>query len=119
MVKARKTASNGPVNIRAEFRKLGLLVEQSNDNFRAVQEQYGSINRKLDQHSKILESHSRILEWHSQMLKSHTEMIAKLAVDLTIVKEDIALIKNAVKRKVDLDDFAALERRVALLERKR
>lgn len=98
MAKARKTASNGPVDIRAEFRKLGILIEHGSDQFRAVREQYGSIQGTL---------------------AAHTEMIAKLAVDLTIVKEDIEFIKHGFKQKVDRDEFAALERRVALLERKR
>jgi len=39
-----------------------------------------------------------------------------LSEDMEIVKSDLELIKYSLKRKVDIDDFQALERRVALLE---
>ena len=67
----------------------------------------------------MLFAHTSLLEQHSRMLASHTEMIANLAVDLTVVKQGVESIKNSLKRKVEWDEFAALERRVALLERKR
>lgn len=38
--------------------------------------------------------------------------------DIDIIKMDIELIKNDLRKKVNIDDFAALERRVALLEKR-
>ena len=90
---------------RSEVRGLGALVEETRDEVRGVAEQYGDIKKTLDSHTKILDS--------------HTEMIGSLATDMAIVKEDIAFIKNSVKRKVDVEEFAALERRVLVLEKRR
>ncbi|MFZ2603500.1 MAG: hypothetical protein WAX79_05830, partial [Candidatus Omnitrophota bacterium] len=63
---------------------------------------------------------------------SHTEMIGSTAIDvetlkgmtakntenIEIIKSDIEFIKNSLKKKVDIDEFAFLEKRVVLLERK-
>lgn len=38
--------------------------------------------------------------------------------DIDIVKMDIEFIKNDLRKKVNVDDFAVLERRVALLEKR-
>lgn len=40
-------------------------------------------------------------------------------VDIEIIKSDIEFIKNSVKKKVDIDESAALEKRVLLLEKHR
>lgn len=40
-------------------------------------------------------------------------------VDIEIIKGDVEFIKNGMKKKVDVDEFAALERRVLLLEKRR
>ncbi len=45
--------------------------------------------------------------------------INNLTEDMEIVKTDLELIKYSLKRKVDIDDFQALEHRVALLESRR
>jgi len=39
--------------------------------------------------------------------------------DMEVVKTDIEFIKNSLKKKVDIEEFAALEHRVALLEKHR
>lgn len=40
-------------------------------------------------------------------------------IDIVITKEDIEVIKNSLKKKIDAEEFAALKRRVALLEKRR
>lgn len=42
-----------------------------------------------------------------------------LVENMEIVKTDLEFIKHALKKKVDVDEFAVLERRVALLENRR
>ena len=39
-----------------------------------------------------------------------------LVEDMEIVKTDLEFIKGSLKRKIDVDEFAALERRVLSLE---
>lgn len=88
-----------------EIRHLGVLIESTNDRVQLIAEQT----------SQIISEIKGIKE--TQV--SHTEMIAKLMVDMAITKEDIEFIKQGFKKKIDIEEFAALERRVALLERKR
>ncbi|WP_179293931.1 hypothetical protein [Candidatus Methanoperedens nitratireducens] len=38
--------------------------------------------------------------------------------DIGIMKTDMEFIKNSLKRKVDIDEFSVLEKRVAALESK-
>lgn len=92
-------------DIKQEIRHLGTLIETVNDNVKLVAEQHNGIKKEI--HSV------------KQTLNSHTEMIGKIAVDLAIVKQDGEFIKNSLKQKVDIDEFVALERRVALLENHR
>ena len=46
------------------------------------------------------------------------EKVYSLARNMEIVKMDLEFIKNSFKKKVDVDEFAALERRVSLIERR-
>ena len=85
------------IDVGQELRGLGVLIEHNNDKISAVAEQYTSINRKLD---------------------SHTEMVGKLAVDMEIVKTNVEFLKGSLKKKVDYDEFLALERRLSLVESK-
>lgn len=65
-----------------------------------------------------------------ETLKSHTEMIGSMKVDIEVLKTDMKVVKADIgvmkgdittikfdlKRKVDYDEFAKLEKRVANLE---
>lgn len=46
------------------------------------------------------------------------EMVVKNTEDIEMIKFDIQLIKQELKQKANQDEFALLERRVALLETK-
>lgn len=85
-------------------RYMGVLAEHFQGMVSGVAEQFGGLNEKLDSHTKILDS--------------HTEMIGGLMEDVAIIKSDVAFLKSEVKKKVDYQDFAALERRVSLMEAK-
>jgi hypothetical protein len=100
-----KRKSQPTFDVQTEIRKIGVFIEQQSDHMDLVVEQYGDIKNALDEHGRLLEAHN--------------EMLGNLAIDITIVKEDIEFIKNGMKKKVDLEEFIALERRVLLLEKKR
>lgn len=53
------------------------------------------------------------------MVARNTEDIEMMKMDILVIKEDIESIKYTSKKKVDLDEFAALEKRVLVLERNR
>lgn len=47
------------------------------------------------------------------------EMVAKNTKDIEIMKMDIEFIKHSLREKVDIEEFAALKKRVLVLERNR
>lgn len=78
-------------------RHIDVLKEDFDSKVVLLIEQYNSIKERLD---------------------SHSEMIASIKEDIEIMKVDVAFIKNSLKKKVDIEEFEALERRVAILEAK-
>ncbi|MBI4087461.1 MAG: hypothetical protein HY434_01380 [Candidatus Liptonbacteria bacterium] len=102
---AKHKKSKRQPNLHQELRHLGVMIEHVDDKVSLVAEQYGDIKKTLSA--------------HTETLNTHTEMMGKLTIDVEIVKEDIEFIKAGFKRKVDVDEFAALERRVLLLEKRR
>jgi len=111
-IKKNKIKLNKSGDIHAEIRGLGVLIEHVDDKVSTIAEQYGDIKKDIGGIKNILDSHTKTLD-------SHTEMIGRLTVDVEIIKQDTEFIKNSLKRKVDVEEFTALERRVALLERRR
>ena len=104
-------------------RHFGVLVERMDKKIDLVLEGHTALDvkftKKFDELHDELVFHREILRSHSGILKSHSEMIASVKEDTEILKEDSASIKHDLKRKIDREEFAALERRVALLERRR
>ena len=76
---------------------IGAITEHFEGKMDVVIEHFKGINDKLD---------------------SHTEMIGGIAQDVEIIKADIEFLKGGMKKKVDYDEFLALERRLSLLESK-
>lgn len=115
-----------------EHRRLEVLIEDVRDDIKLVAEQYGGvqkdiggikkdvggIKKDIDEIKTTLNSHTETLNSHTEKLNSHTQMIGKLMMNVEIIKEDVAFIKGSLKEKVDLEEFTALERRVAILERR-
>ena len=96
--KKSKTKEEKETGVRDEIRSLGVLIEHVDDKVSLVAEQYGNIKKALD---------------------NHTEMIGSIKMDIEVIKADILFIKGGLKKKVDADEFSVLERRVALLEKRR
>ena len=90
-------------------RYLGALSEDYTAKVDTIAEQYFGLNGKIDGGLAAL----------NEKIDSVTEMVGKLAEDMTVVKQNIEFIKGDLRKKVDYDEFASLERRVAVLERKR
>jgi DNA-binding ferritin-like protein len=55
---------------------------------------------------------------NTEKLKEHDKRFNKIDDTLEVIKLDIEFIKNELKQKVGRDEFAALEKRVSLLEAK-
>lgn len=107
--KAKERKEN---SIQDDIRHLGVIIERIDDKVSLVAEQYGDIKETLDSHTEMIGSMKMVLD-------SHTEMIGSMKMDIEIIKTDVAFIKGDLKKKVDIEEFSALERRVALLEKRR
>lgn len=133
MVKRNKKGTpQKKADLHQEIRRLGVLVEDTNHRVTVIAEQYGDIKADIGgMKSEIGGIKSDIGGIKSEIsgmkgeiggikktLDSHTEMIGNLAVNLEVVKSDVEFIKHGMKRKVDVEEFSALERRVALLEKR-
>lgn len=92
------------IDVGQELHNLGALIENNNHRIKAIGEQYSGIQKTLDTHSEILQS--------------HTEMTGKLMVNVEVIKSNVELLKGNLKKKVDYDEFLALERRMSILESK-
>ncbi len=79
-------------------RHFDVVAEAQDDKWKLVAEQYGGINTKLD---------------------AVVEQVAGLTIDMGIVKQQLQIINSGLKRKVEAEEFEALERRVASLEKRR
>ena len=101
---AKKRSENKKSAIQSEIRHLGVTIERVDHNVGLIAEQYGDIKKDI--------------KGIKETLDSHTEMIGNLSVNIEIVKSDVEFIKQGLKRKVDADEFAALEKRVAFLEKR-
>jgi hypothetical protein len=88
-----------------EIRRLGVIFEHTDKNIALLAEQYGDIKNTLNE--------------HSQMLREHTRLFAVMMETIASMQENIEFIKHGMKRKIDVDEFAVLERRVAILEKRR
>jgi len=78
-------------------RHVDVLKEDFDSKVQLITEQYDSIIEKLD---------------------SHDEKFVSMERNIEIMKVDIAFIKSGLKKKIDAEEFEALERRVVLLEAK-
>ncbi|MDO8521622.1 MAG: hypothetical protein Q7S52_05905 [bacterium] len=90
-------------------RYLGSLSEDFQHKVSAIGEQFGGLNKKLDEHG-------RILAMHSEMLGQLNVRTMVLQTDVAEIKKDVQEIKTDLKQKVDRQEFARLERRVISLE---
>ena len=78
--------------------QVGAMIEHFDEKLSLVAEQVGHITKVVENHTKILENHSESIE---------------------IIKINIEFIKSGLKKKVDAEEFVALEHRVSLLESRR
>jgi len=78
-------------------RHMNVLREDFDGKVKLIAEQYASIE---------------------EVLGSHTKIIVSIKEDIEIMKVDIEFIKNSLKKKVDIEEFEALEKRISILESK-
>lgn len=85
-------------------RHMGVLVEQFEAQTKLIAEAVSGIQEQLIA--------------IKEMVAKNTEDIQEMKVHMEIMKSDIEIIKQNLRRKVDLEDFETLEKRVMFLEKK-
>ncbi|MDP3697391.1 MAG: hypothetical protein Q8R55_05230 [Candidatus Taylorbacteria bacterium] len=85
--------------------EVGVLLEDFNSKFDLVAEQTAQIPEIKNKVDDLTED-----------MKTVKEDVFMMKKDMVIVKTDLEFIKHALKKKVDVDEFAVLERRVSMLE---
>lgn len=103
--------------IRKEIRE-----DARHDIKEAIDESEGRIKRHISVLSEDFKSQVALIgEQHGsimQKLDSNTEMIGGMKEDIEVIKMNVEFMKNSLKKKVDLEEFESLEKRVSLLESK-
>ena len=128
MEKKKKIATSASAKVYGSdevTRYLGALSEEFQGRVAGIGEQFGGLNRRFDEVGKRFDFVDRRFAQADKQsvlvnkkLDAHTEMIGTLAEDVAIIKTNIELLKSAVAAKVDYQDFAALEKRMRIVEAK-
>jgi len=109
-------------NSSIKEQRFGVVLEDIDSKLDLVVEGHKGLDKKIDKVDKDLKDFRNEVDYKfkavQETLKDHTEMIAKNAENIEIIKSDIEFIKNSLRKKVDLEEFETLEKRVLLLERK-
>jgi peptidoglycan hydrolase CwlO-like protein len=103
------------INLSTEERHFGVVLENIDSKLDLVVEGHKSLDKKIDGVDQKLEEFSHNTDYKFKVL---TEMTAKNTENIEVMKSDIEIIKNSLKKKVDLEEFEILEKRVLLLENK-
>jgi len=85
-------------------RHFDVVAEDLKEDIKTVSAQTAANTEKLEEHNKRFDR----IEGDLGQIKD----------DIAIIKLDIEFIKNELKQKVNRDEFAALEKRVSMLEAK-
>ncbi len=96
-------------------RHFGVILEDIDSKLDLVVEGHKGLDKKIDKVEKNLEDFRQDTQYR---FKTLIEMTAQNTENIEIIKSDIEFIKNSLRKKVDIDEFAVLGKRVALLERK-
>lgn len=112
-------------SVSEQIRGLAVLVEQTNDGVKLIAEQHGVLVDKIDGLDKKIDAVDHKLSNRidnldqrlsgkidaldkklSNKIEYVTEQVAELSVDMTIVKEDVEIIKEDLKKKADIVSLA-------------
>ena len=115
----REAVINGSLYTDADVKRyIGVVLEQSNENVKAVAEQYMSLNGKIEWLTDgFTELNGKVDTLNQQV--THLDMkVDGIDIRLGNIERDVSIIKSDLKKKVDYDEFEALTLRVLKLEEK-
>ena len=123
---SKKVVASLPKHTDQDLKRyIGAVSENFGHHVSAVAEQFGGLNTKIDiltdeigeikMDISVLKEDVGILKEDVSVLK---EDVGVLKEDMDTVKSNLEIIKSDLSRKVNYADFAALEKRVRLVETK-
>lgn len=108
-----------PKNILREIKRhFNVVTEKIEDKISLVAEQYGDIKKDISGIKQTLDSHTDMIVSMKEDIETTKIDMADTKKDVEIIKSDIEFIKGGLKKKVDYEEFLALEKRLVLLESK-
>jgi chromosome segregation ATPase len=100
------------------IRHFDVVTERMEGKIQILAEQIAANTEKLEEHDQRFDQIDQRFEKIDQRFEKIDQRFEKIEDDLTIIKTDLGSIKQDLKGKVSYDEFAALEKRVILLESK-
>lgn len=88
----------------------GALSERFERDFGVAMEAVTDLDKKVGSLDKKFDHMSERIDYVAELVARNTE-------DIEIIKSDTEFIKHGLKRKIDIEEFMALEKRVLKLEK--
>jgi chromosome segregation ATPase len=100
------------------FDKIDEKLQRHDLRLNKIEEKLQEHDSRFNKIEEKLQEHDSRFNKIEEKLQEHDSRLTKIDETLEVIKLDIEFIKNELKQKVSRDEFAALERRVAILEAK-
>jgi chromosome segregation ATPase len=100
------------------FNKIDEKLQEHDLRLNKIEEKLQEHDSRFNKIEEKLQEHDSRFNKIDEKLQGHDSRLTKIDETLEVIKLDIEFIKNELKQKVSRDEFAALERRVAILEAK-
>ena len=123
LAKERITRKKVKIAAGEDGLSMAILLEDINAKYDGLIEGHGATDERLDRiESKLdatvemvgsLATDVSILKTDVGTLKTD---VGSLTINMEIVKQDIEIIKGGMRKKIEVEEFSALERRVLVLE---
>jgi chromosome segregation ATPase len=129
---ARSTDARLKEQTKEIARNMGALSEEFQSRTSAIAEQFSGLNEKINLNTEMIgtlmvdmtevkEKVDILTEDMTEVketLNKHSGKLDSLSSDVSVMKDNIEIIKTDVKKKVDHEEFSMLERRVSYIESK-
>ncbi len=119
-----KKKNTGAPTAADDRRYFGAMIEDIDSKFDALMEGYSAADERLDRMEGKLDEHDKHFNHINARLgnvegkiDTVVEAVGSLSVNMEIVKQEIEIIKGGLRKKIDVEEFSALESRVLRLER--
>ena len=101
-----------------EDSKIKVLMEQYDQNLKAIHEGLGIIDQKFDRMDGRFDRMDGRVDGMVDKLDATFNAVGELQVDMTFVKNELHMIRSELTEKISKTEYLKLEKRVVFLEKK-